>query len=203
MEDIFDTPFDSIKNPYESFYHGLVNSKIWLCSELEHAIHIKKMHNPALHILACWHNLLAFMLITRRSGFYGVIHGYDIDPEAIEVANKITNTWQHDYPKVYNQVLDINNTDFSSHGKESIFINCSVDQLDSTKWFETIAKDRMVCLQATDVQNADEPWLVKQTTKDINELKDRFQLSEILYEGVREVNYHTLKYNRFMLIGIK
>ena len=119
------------------------------------------------------------------------------------MANKITNTWQHDYPKVYNQVLDINNPDFSSHGTESIFINCSVDQLDSTKWFETIAKGRMVCLQATDVQNADEPWLVKQTTKDINELKERFQLSEILYEGVREVNYHTLKYNRFMLIGIK
>lgn len=192
-----------MNNPYESFYHGLVTSKIWLCSELEHAIYVKKMHNPALHILACWHNLLAFMLITRRPGYYGVIHGYDIDPEAIDVANRITDTWQHDYPKVYNQVLDINDTDFSSNGPESIFINCSVDQLDNNQWFDTISIGRMVCLQATDVHDASEPWLVKQTTKNIDELKDRFKFSELLYEGTREVNYYNSKYNRFMLIGIK
>jgi hypothetical protein len=193
----------SSRNPYESFYHGLVTSKIWLCGELEHAIHIKKMHNPALHILACWDNLLAFMLLTRHPGFYGVVHGYDIDPEAIEAADKITNTWLHEYPKVYNHVLDINNTSFASNGSESVFVNCSVDQVGSTEWFDTISTGCMVCIQATDVNDANPPWLVKQHTENINELKERFKLSETLYEGTREVNYHNMNYNRFMIIGIK
>lgn len=203
MEDIFDTTFDSIKNPYESFYHGLITSKIWLCNELEHAIYLKKMHNPILHVLACWDNLLSFMLLTRRPGFYGVVYGYDIDPAAIDSANRITNTWQHDYPKVYNQVLDINNTDFSSNGTDSIFINCSVDQLDNNRWFDTIPNGRMVCLQATNMNDASEPWLVKQTTKDLDDLKGRFKFNELIYAGTREVNYHSSKYERYMLIGIK
>ena len=203
MEDIFDTPFDSIKNPYESFYHGLVNSKIWLCQELEGIMYKQKMHCPALHILACWDNLLAFMLLTRKPKFYGVVHGYDIDEGAINSANQITNTWIHDYPKVYNHLLDINATDFSSAGEESIFINCSVDQLDSTRWFDSIPKGRLVCIQATDIEEGNDPWLVKQTTKDITELQERFPLTDVLYKGTREIYYSTFSYNRFMLIGIK
>lgn len=203
MEDIFDTSFDSIKNPYESFNHGLINSKIWLCQELEGIMYKQQMHIPSLHILGCWDNLLTFMLLTRKPKFYGVVHGYDIDERAIEAANQITNTWLHDYPKVYNHVLDINNTDFSSVGEESIFINCSVDQLDSTKWFDTIPKGRLVCIQATDIEDSNEPWLVKQTTKSIDELSNRFQLSDILFKGTREIYYSTFSYNRFMLIGLK
>jgi hypothetical protein len=194
---------ESQKNPYESFYHGLVSSKIWLCQELERIMYLQKMHNPSLHILGCWDNLLSFMLLTRKPKFYGVVHGYDIDPIAINSANKITNTWIHDYPKVYNHVLDVNATDFSSAGEESIFINCSVDHMDSTRWFESIPKGRLVCIQATDIKDENEPWLVKQTTNDLTELCERFQLSDILFTDTREVYYSTFSYNRFMLIGIK
>lgn len=190
-------------NTYESFRHGLVNSKIWLCQELERIMYNQNMHNPSLHILACWDNLLAFMLLTRKPKFYGVVHGYDIDETAIASANQITNTWIHDYPKVYNHVLDVNNTDFSAAGEESIFINCSVDHMDNIRWFESIPKGRLVCIQATDMEDQNEPWLIKQTTKDIDELCGRFQLTDILFKGTREIYYSTFSYNRFMLIGIK
>lgn len=203
MEDTFDTEFDSVKNPYESFYHGLVNSKIWLCQELEGIIYKQQIHHPSLHILACWDNLLAFMLLTRKPKFYGVVHGYDIDESAIACANQITNTWTHDYPKVYNHVLDINATDFSAAGQESVFINCSVDQLDSTRWFDSIPKGRLVCIQATDIEQGDYPWLVKQSTKSIDELCERFSLTNVLFKGTREIYYSTFSYNRFMLIGVK
>ena len=59
---------------HESFYHGLVKSKLWLCEELETAIYRECLSKPSLHILGCWDNLLAFMLLTRKPEFYNKIN---------------------------------------------------------------------------------------------------------------------------------
>ena len=68
-------------NPFESFSHGLVTSKLWLCEELEKAIGNKEF--PILNILGCWDNLLAFMLIIRKPKYYKIINGYDLSDESI------------------------------------------------------------------------------------------------------------------------
>ena len=190
-------------NAYESFSHSLVRSKLWLCEQLEQVLDNESIKNPAVNILASWDSLLAFMMLTRRPKFYGVVNAYDIDPSATTDANKLCDHWMFEYPKVYNHLLDINATDFSSAGEESIFINCSVDQLESTRWFDSIPKGRLVCIQATDIKEDNDPWLVKQTTKDVTELQERFPLTDVLYKGTREIYYSTFSYNRFMLIGIK
>lgn len=187
----------------ESFKHGLIYSKIWLCHEIEHVIATQQINNPIIHILGSWHNTLGFMLLVRRSTHYGAIHGYDIDPDAIEVANKICDTWQHDYPKVYNHVMDVNNVSFSSAGEESVFINCSVNHIEGTAWFDSIPIGRIVCIQAMDVDDTNPLWDVKQPTKDINELLNKYNLNTVLYTGSREIKYSTLNYNRLMIIGIK
>jgi hypothetical protein len=203
MEDIFDTPFDSIKNSYESFSHSLVHSKLWLCERLEQVLDNESIRNPAVNILASWDSLLAFMLLTRRPKFYGVVNAYDIDEAATTNANKLCNYWQHEYPKVYNHTRDINTLDFSNTGTESIFINCSVDQLDNTSWYDVIPDNRLVCLQTTDLPTSTTEWHVAQSHADKALFTGAYKVRRLIYCDSLDINYGHLKFKRHMMIGIK
>ena len=65
-------------DPYQSFSHSLINSKLWLCDSLETAIDNEHIRNPIVNILASWDSLLAFMMAVRRPNFYGMFNTYDI-----------------------------------------------------------------------------------------------------------------------------
>jgi hypothetical protein len=203
MEDIFDTPFDSIKNSYESFSHSLVHSKLWLCERLEQVLDNESIRNPAVNILASWDSLLAFMLLTRRPKFYGVVNAYDIDAKATNNANKLCDYWQHEYPKVYNHTRDINTLDFSNTGCESIFINCSVDQLDNTSWYGVIPDNRLVCLQTTDLPTSTAEWAIKQSYFDKALFTEAYKVRRLIYCDSIDINYGHLNFKRHMMIGIK
>jgi hypothetical protein len=187
---------------HESFYHGLVKSKLWLCEELETAMYRECISKPTLHILGCWDNLLAFMLLTRKPEYYNSVYGYDIDPEAITNANKVCDMWKYESPKVTNIIQDVNDTDYSTH-TNSIFINCSIDQMDSNNWYNSVPKGSLVCIQTTNMTDTGFPWYIKQTTDSLSELVDRFNLSNLLYSGVKNINYETNGYKRYMIIGTK
>ena len=187
---------------HESFYHGLIKSKIWLCEELETAIYRECLRNPTLHVLGCWDNLLAFMLLTRKPTFYSIVYGYDINPEAISNANKVCDMWKYESPKVYNYVQDVNDYDYSLH-TNSIFINCSIDQMDSNKWYNTVPDNSLVCIQTTDMTDPEFPWFIKQTTNSLDELVNKFNLSKLLYSGEMHIPYKENGFNRYMIIGCK
>lgn len=192
------TNFDT----HESFYHGLVKSKLWLCEELETAIYKEYINKSTLHILGCWDNLLAFMLLTRKSEFYSVVYGYDINPEAIFNANKVCDMWKYESPKVYNYIQDVNDYNYSLH-TNSIFINCSMDQMDSNKWYDTVPKGSLVCVQTTDMKDPEFPWYIKQITNSLDELINKFNLSKLLYSGEIHIPYKENGFNRYMIIGCK
>lgn len=187
---------------HESFYHGLVKSKLWLCEELETAMYRECISKPTLHILGCWDNLLAFMLLTRKPEYYNSVYGYDIDPEAIANANKVCDMWKYESPMVTNIVQDVNDTDYSTH-TNSIFINCSIDQMDSNNWYNSIPKGSLVCIQTTNMKDSEFPWYIKQTTDSLSELINKFNLSNLLYSGVKNISYETNGYKRYMIIGTK
>ena len=147
-------------NTYESFSHSLVASKLWLCEKLENALDNENIINPSVNILASWDSLLAFMLLTRRPKYYGVVNAYDMDSLSTENANKICDHWKFEYPKVYNHTKDINRLDFNNTSSESIFINCSVDQIEGTTWYDSIPKERLVCFQTTDLPTSTTEWHV-------------------------------------------
>lgn len=188
---------------HESFSHGLVLSKLWLCEQLEQVLDNKSIKNPAVNILASWDSLLAFMLLTRRPKFYGVVNAYDIDSTATENANKLCDHWVFEYPKVYNHTKDINTLDFSNTGTESIFINCSVDQMDNTSWYDIIPDNRLVCLQTTNLNVGHPSWEIKQSSDTIVEFTERYKVSTLLYSGQKKIEYPELSYTRYMMIGIK
>ena len=190
-------------NTYESFSHGLVASKLWLCERLEQVLDNESIKNPAVNILASWDSLLAFMMLTRRPRFYGVVNTYDIDVESTDNANKLCDHWQFEYPKVYNHTRDIKTLDFSNTGNESIFINCSVDQLDNTSWYNIIPDNRLVCLQTTDLPTDTTEWNIKQSYADMSLFTETYKLRRLIYCDSININYGHLKFKRHMMIGIK
>lgn len=192
-----------MNNPYESFSHGLITSKIWLCEELEKVILDKAMINPAVNVLGAWHNTLTFMMNVRKPNFYGVFNCYDVDSDSIEVANQICDTWKYEYPKVYNHIADASKIDFTATGKESIFINCSVDQFEGVEWYNKIPNNRLVCLQTTNLGIDHELWEIKQSSNSIIEFTERYKVSTLFYSGQKKIEYPNLSYTRYMMIGIK
>lgn len=185
--------------PYESFQHGLVSSKLWLCEELEK--HIGS--HATVHILGSWTNLLSFMMIVRKPHFYKEFHGYDIDVESTEIADKICDTWKHESPKVYNHTINVDTINFSDFDESSIFINTSTEHMENDVWFDNIPKNRLVCVQSSDVSIIEHPWYIKQVAKDLDSFKNRFDFDTVLYAGTKRIQYTDWGFNRFMVIGIK
>jgi hypothetical protein len=192
-----------MSNPYESFYHGLVVSKIWLCEELEKIMDSHYNVKPVIKILGGWHNLLSFMMITRRPKYYCKFDSYDKDPESKAVADRICDTWRIENPKVENHIINVLELNFSDDPKNTVYINCSVDQFINSLWYNSIPKGCVVCLQTTDIIDDSQDWEIIQKTKNIEEFKSRYPLSTVLFEGVKSNPYKDRSYNRLMLIGIK
>lgn len=190
-------------NPYESFYHGLVVSKLWLCEELEKILDNINIEKPSISVLGGWHNLMSFMMVIRRPVFYKEFNSYDKDIEAVDVANKICDTWKYEYPKINNHCENVSLMDFSST-VNTVFINCSVDQFENVDWYKTIPTGSIVCLQTTDIVGDNLPWEINQQTKDIPELLSKYPMNDILFSGSKSIQYgDNLLYNRLMVIGYK
>lgn len=189
-------------NTYESFSHSLIASKLWLCEQLETVIDNENIKNPIVNILASWDSLLAFMMTVRRPNFYGTFNTYDIDNESVERAEKICDHWKYEYPRMYHKVKDINTLNFSNSGNESIFINCSVDQIDGTDWYNAIPTGSLVCLQCTNLPVGYEGWEIKQSYN-IEHFMKAYPMNKALFWQSKLFTYNQLSFERHMFIGIK
>jgi hypothetical protein len=189
-------------DPYQSFSHSLISSKLWLCEQLETAIDNEHIKNPIVNILASWDSLLAFMMTVRRPEFYGVFNTYDIDLESVQCAERICDHWKYEYPKMYLRNKDINTLDFSNSDRESIFINCSVDQIDGVEWYDRIPADRLVCLQSTNLPLNHSEWNIKQSYS-LEEFMKTYPMSRFLVCQSKTFTYSHLTFDRHMLIGVK
>lgn len=180
---------------FDSFSHGQIISKLWLCEELEQYI----VSNQTVFILGGWHNVLGFMMLTRRPEHYSNIINVDADPEAIAIADKLCNAWITNNTTVINMVGDCNN-EVHSITPNSVVINCSVEHFESNEWFLALPKETLVCIQSSDIADPNEPWLIKTIIPDMKTLVDKFPM-DIIHMGTKRIQYDHFGYNRFMLIG--
>ena len=178
-----------------AFSHGQLLSKIWLCEHLEP--HLPEQAN--VFILGSWYNLLGSLMLSRNRKLYDNIVGIDIDPDAVNMADKICEPWIIE-KKLSNIVGDVSNYDLQG---PQVIINCSLEHMDSTNWFNNINKGTLVCLQTSDVVDASDPWFIKQPSPNIGSFLNRYQLTKNLYIGTKKFEYPSITYNRFMLIGIR
>lgn len=114
------------------------------------------------------------------------------------------NIFQH--PDMnYNQKVEmINNSNISDPEKQisklnstpvHTVINTSCEHMDNT-WFENLPVGTFVVLHQNDYFENEQH---SNCCKDLNEVKNKYPMNEIYYEG--ELDTHL--YNRFMLIGVK
>ncbi len=108
-------------------------------------------------------------MLVRRPKNYNRITSFDKDESSTKVANMICDMWQIEQPKVTNITQDVLIMDFSKEEKNTIFINCSVDQFISSSWYNTIPEGNIVCMQTTDITDEIPPWEINQRTKDLAE----------------------------------
>jgi len=182
---------------YLAFSHGQTQSKQWLCESLEPYL----PNQSTIAILGSWYNLLGFMILTRAHTKCQSILGIDIDPEVIDVANKVCQGWMiGGDAKLNNQVADANQ--FNLEGF-NVVINCSPEHMEKSEWFNNIVSGTLVCLQTSNVDIADDIWKISNPTRSLEEFKNKYPLSTMIMSGTKDITYADWGYQRYMLIGVK
>jgi hypothetical protein len=181
---------------FNAFSHGQMHSKLWLCDNLEP--YMPKGANVI--VIGSWYNLMGLLLLSRNNN-YNSIKGIDIDASAISIANQLCQSWmiQPDL-KIYNEVADANTYDYNGY---QVFINCSVEHINTNEWYQRIPKGFLVCLQSSDVNNNDPVWDIRNPNNTIDEFAGKYPLTHTLYRGSKLFTYNNFSYNRFMIIGLK
>lgn len=180
---------------YDSFSHGQIVSKLWLCEKLEPLM----LEGTNITILGSWHNVLGFMLNVRKPNYYKNILGVDKNSESIEIANKLNNAWT-----INGSMRNIceNANDLNFHPEE-VVINCSVEHFEDNSWYDKIEEGTLVCIQSSDVIDPEYPWLITQPSPTLESFAEKFPVYSTRFLGTLPIQYDNWGYNRFMLIGIK
>ncbi len=181
---------------FDSFSHGQIISKIWLCEHLEPYI----LKNARIAILGSWYNVLSFMMITRQPNRYQYILGIDVNPEAITVADKICNTWTNGINAVVENI--IGDAGEFLYGEFDVVINCSPEHM-SSDWYKNVKEGTLVCVQSSDITDSTYPWLVSNPNHDMDTMIEKYPLSQRYFMGTKDIEYADWGYKRFMTIGLK
>lgn len=182
---------------FNAFSHGQIHSKIWLCEILEPFL--RDVDDIA--ILGSWYNILGFMLNVRKPNYYKSITGYDIDSDAIRIADSVTESWRFLPDNTLENLLaDVNTVDYTKH---DTIINTSVEHMLDNNWFNKITSNTLVCIQSSTLGTEIDYFKVTNKNSDIAELKQKYPLSKIVYEGVKDFDYPINPYKRLMIIGYK
>lgn len=176
----------------DAFSNGQVDSKLWLCQELEKL----NWSSTETHIYAGWYGVLAFLLLSRGQFKVDRIRSFDIDPSCEPVADMINENWV------------IKNWQFKAHtedcnvyvpGHPDLVINTSTEHFDSMQWFERLPTGTRVILQGNNMPHDDHVVYSDSLDSFIN----HYPLSSIAYKGQLEFTYPNWRFTRYMIIGIK
>jgi hypothetical protein len=182
---------------YTAFSHGQMQSKIWLCESLEPYIPT----NANVAILGSWYNILGMMLLLRHPEKYNFIIGIDIDNDVTPIADKICEGYMiQPNVKLKNICADANNYNLQGY---QVVINCSVEHMHSTKWFDNLTTDTLVCIQSSNVQQSDENFDIKSPNQNIESLIEKFPCRKFYHKKTKNFQYNDWGYSRYMLIGKK
>lgn len=181
----------------DSFSHGQIKSKLWLCESLEPYL----PSVSTIAILGSWYNILSFMLLTRNNKNYESIVGIDQDIESIEISNKINNYWiLENKSKFKNIHEDVNVSTLDSY---NVVINSSPEHMEKRTWFDNIAAGTLVCIQSSNMLDPDHPWYIKNPSPNIDSFASKYPLSKIMFLDTLPIRYNDWGYDRYMIIGIK
>jgi hypothetical protein len=176
----------------DAFSNGQIDSKLWLCRELEKLGWQSKL----THIYGGWYGVLAFLLLSRENFSVDRIESYDLDPACESVADMINNNW---VIKNWQFKAHTADCDFVDKTQPDLIINTSSEHFDSMLWFDTIPKGARVIIQGNNMLHDDH--VVHSQT--LQKFKDRYPLSEMVYSDSLDFHYSDWSFTRFMIMGFK
>ena len=187
------------KDPFSS---GQIESKLWLCRELEKRLNQKE--EQTIWILGGWVGLLSFLLFSRENLNIKNIRSFDLDPSCEQTANLINENWHWRNQQFKAKTMDCNNLDYENSSsadsdEPSVIINTAVEHFYSKKWFFNIPSGKMVAIQSCNLKHPDHVFCAQSE----DDLKKQFPFTELLYSSTIDFNYPTSSFSRYMLIGKK
>jgi len=176
----------------DAFSNGQVDSKLWLCRELEKL----EWTSELTHIYGGWYGVLAFLILSREKFKVDRIESFDIDPACESIADMINENWVIKEWQFKAFTLDCGQ---GVRGAPDLIVNTSTEHFENMDWFNRISKGTRVVLQGNDMPHDDH--VVHSAT--INEIIAQYPLSKIIYQGEKLFVYPEWQFTRYMLIGIK
>lgn len=181
---------------FTAFSHGQVESKLWLCNQLEPIIN-KNFSTPVnISVLGGWYAVLPFMLFVRDRIQIGQISSYDIDKKVERIADNINNAWVCDNWKFKSYTGDANSVNLESF---DVVINTSAEHILDKSWFENL-NDQLIVIQSTDqIHDDDDPH---DYCFSLDQLISMYPMNRV-YQGEKKFSYPDKEFTRYMIIGFK
>lgn len=178
----------------DAFSSGQIQSKIWLCEELE------KLYEKidTVWIYGGWYGLSAFLLQSRKNIDIKCIRSFDIDSDCEKIADLINENWVINNWQFKAITKDCSSIDFDKEVPDLI-INTSTEHFDNLDWWYNIPKGVTVALQGNNMLHDDHVIHFK----NLESFLETFPLSTMHYKGQLDFHYPTWNFTRFMVIGEK
>lgn len=178
----------------DSFAHGPIESKIWLCHELAR-LGLGATRN--IYILGAWSGTMPFLFYVLRPMGYERMVLVDVNTDYLQQAQTICNAIDTNGQLVLlNQDANTINYDLAA---KNLVINTSVDNILGRGWWQNIPHGAVVALQARTGDHRDRV-VVYETLESFD--KD-YPMSQSLGLWSKSFTYPDNSYTRFMKIGIK
>jgi len=176
----------------DAFSNGQIDSKLWLCRELEKLGWTSKL----THIYGGWYGVLAFLLLSREQFKVDQIRSFDVDATCEKIADMINENWViKDWQfKAYS--MDCNN---ELPGNPDLIINTSTEHFTSMEWFHRIPSGTRVILQGNNMPHEDH--FVHSNS--LEDFENEYTLTDVVYRGSLDFNYPEWSFTRYMIIGVK
>lgn len=176
----------------DSFSNGQIDSKLWMCRELETLGWSSKL----TRIYGGWYGLNAFLLLSREKFKVHRIESFDIDSSCKPIADMINENWVIKEWQFKAHTADCN---ILPPDNVDLVINTSTEHFENKGWFENLPVGTRVVLQGSNMQRDD--VLVKSNS--VDEFIAHYPLTSIAYQGSLDFVYPGWKFTRYMVIGTK
>ena len=176
----------------DAFSNGQVDSKLWLCRELEALGWTSKL----THIYAGWYGVLAFLLLSREKFRVNRIESFDMDPTCEAIADMINENWVIKEWQFKAHTADCNQI---PPRNPDLIINTSSEHFESMDWFNNIKPGTRVIIQGNNMPHYDH--CVHSAT--LEDFVNYYPLTEIAYQGSIDFVYPNWQFTRYMVIGVK
>ena len=190
--------------PKTAYSKGQLASKSWLLQELPKVPLSKEPINCTVGIVGSWIGPLVQPLLDSYAFRIERVYGFDMDPSAIELSEKLNNQYVMDNWRYKGVVVDVNTLDFSNlqfetgneliNTKLDVIINTSCEHM-NMDWFDSIDKDTLIVMQTNNSPHFEGHI---NTCSDIEEMAIKYPM-HYMYRG----ELQTPVYTRYMQIGYK